>query len=243
MKTSFAVCGAALAATGLLGAGLTGCSTKTDNSANTAISAEDLQQRITDQLTQDGNAPKSVTCNGQLVGEVGKTTTCAVALSDTNSVEANVTVTSVAGSDVSFDLTPSLTKEQLQTAVMGIENAQTVTCESGLDGAVGDTANCEVTANGVTAKRVPTVEDVSGLMIDLGVIPVVPKEKIQEVLLQRLNADGTPAETVDCVDDVMARPGTSVECVAVTGDQKQGYDVSVTTLEGDNVGIEYKTGP
>jgi len=245
MKTSVAACGAALAVAGLLGAGLTGCSTKAsmETSTTSAIGAQDLQKKITDQLTEAGNAPKSVTCSDELVAEVGKSTTCDAVFSDVNSVQAKVTVTSVKDSDVSFELSPSLTKEQLEKAVSAIDDTQAATCESGLDGAVGATANCEVTVDGVAAKRAVAVEGVDGLQLDLGVVPVVPKEKLQEVLLQKLNADGTPAETVECVDDVMAKAGTFVECVAVTGDQKRGYEVTVTTIEGDNIDVEYKDAP
>lgn len=243
MKTSVAACGAALTVAGLLGAGLTGCSAKVETSAKSAVSAEDLQKKVTDQLTEAGNAPKSVTCDGELVAEVGKSTTCDAVFSDVNSVQAKVTVTAVKDSDVSFELSPSLTKEQLEKAISAMGDTQSATCDSGLDGAVGATANCEITVNGVVSKNVAEVDGVDGLQLDLGVIPVVPKEKVQEVLMQKLNADGSPAETVECVDDAMAKAGTFVECVAVTGDQKKGYEVTVTTIEGDNIDVEYKDAP
>ena len=236
MKTSVAASCAALA---LLGAGLTGCSVKVEKS----VSVEDLQKQITDQLTEAGNAPKSVTCDGDLVGEVGKSTNCAVVFSDTNSVEAKVTATAVDGSTVSFELSPSLTKEQLEKAVSGMASTPTVTCDSGLEGAVGATANCEVTVEGAASKRIVTVDGVNGLQMDLSVTQILPRQQIEEVLMQKLNADGTPAETVECVDDVVAKTGTSVECVAVTGNEQQGYDVTVTTVEGDNVNFDYKAQP
>ncbi len=229
--------GAALAIAGLLGAGLSGCS------STPSLSAADLQKRLADQQAEAGDPPQSVTCNGDLVGEVGKTTICDVVFSETNSVEATVTATGVDGSDVSFDVSPSVTKEQLEKGVSGNDDAQAVTCDSGLEGAVGASANCEVTVDGVTAKQVIVVENVNGLEMDVATFPVVPREKVQEVLLQKLNADGTPAETVECVDDVTARAGTFGECVAVTGDQKQGYDVTVTNIDGDNVEIEYQNSP
>lgn len=243
MKTSVAACGAALTVAGLLGAGLTGCSAKVETSTKSAVSAEDLQKKVTDQLTAAGNAPKSVTCDGELVAEVGKSAMCDAVFSDVNSVQAKVTVTAVQGSELSFELSPSLTKEQLEKAISAMGDTQSATCESGLDGAVGATAKCEVTVNGVVSKSVAEVDGIDGLQLDLGVIPVVPKEKVQEVLMQKLNADGSPAETVECVDDAMAKAGTFVECVAVTGDQKKGYEVTVTTIEGDNVDVEYKDAP
>jgi hypothetical protein len=239
MRTNVAAFGAAVIAAGLIGAGLTGCSAKGEPNAAKPMSAADLQTRLTEQLTEAGNPPESVNCKDELVAEVGKSTTCDVVFSDTNSVEAKVTTTEVDESGVSFDLSPSLTKKQLEKGVSGLTNATAVSCDSGLDGAIGETTTCEVTVDGVVSKRVAAIDGVNGLMMDLSVVPVVPKEQLQELLIQRLNADGTPAETVECVSDATDKPGTSVECVAVTGDEKRGYDVSVTTIEGDNVGIEY----
>lgn len=239
MRTSVAACGAAVVAVGLIGAGLTGCSAKVETKVTKSVSAADLQSKLTEQLTEAGNPPESVSCKDELVGEVGKSTMCDVVFSDTNSVEATVTTTEVDDSGISFDLSPSLTKEQLEKGVSGLTNATAVSCDSGLEGAIGETTTCEVTIDGVVSKRVAAIDGVNGLQMDLSVVPVVPKEQLQEILMQRLNADGTPAETVECASDATDKPGTSVECVAVTGDEKRGYDVSVTTIEGDNVGIDY----
>lgn len=239
MRTSVAAFGAAVVAAGLIGAGLTGCSSKDETRDAKPMSAADLQTKLTEQLTEAGNPPESVTCKDELPAVVGKSTTCDVVFSATNSVEATVTTAEVDESGPSFDLSPSLTKEQVEKAVSGLTNATAASCDSGLAGAIGETTTCEVTIDGVVSKRVAAIDGVDGLQMDLSAVPVVPKEQLQEILMQRLNADGTPAETVECVSDAMAKSGTSVECVAVTGDEKRGYDVSVTTVEGDNVGIDY----
>jgi len=239
MRTSVAAFGAAVVAAGLIGAGLTGCSSKDETRDAKPMSAADLQTKLTEQLTEAGNPPESVTCKDELPAVVGKSTTCDVVFSATNSVEATVTTAEVDESGPSFDLSPSLTKEQVEKAVSGLTNATAASCDSGLAGAIGETTTCEVTIDGVVSKRVAAIDGVDGLQMDLSAVPVVPKEQLQEILMQRLNADGTPAETVECVSDAMAKSGTSVECVAVTGNEKVGYDVSVTTIEGDNVGIDY----
>lgn len=68
MKTTRIAAGAAaLAAAGLLGAALSGCSAKVETSKGVpSVSAENLQQSLTEQLTKAGNAPKSVHCKTDL---------------------------------------------------------------------------------------------------------------------------------------------------------------------------------
>ena len=85
--------------------------------------------------------------------------------------------------------------------------------------------------------------DPDKLGLELSVFMLLPKEQVQEVLMQELSADGTPVETVECVEDVAAKVGSVVECVTVTGDQQQGYDVTVVEAEGDNVNFDYKAKP
>lgn len=232
---------AALAALGLLGAGLSGCSSKVETPK--AISASDLQKRLTDQFAGLKTPPKSVTCKDDLAAQVGKTAGCEVALGDDNSVQAMVTVTSVNGSDVQYDIMPTYTKDELAKVVSGMLPNSTVTCATGIEGKIGATAQCDATRDGVDSRRVLLVDNVSDLTIDMSMKRLWPKEKVQEVLMQRLNADGTPAETVMCVDGVIGKTGQNVECAAVTGNQKKGYVVTVTTVEDDNFGIDYKDVP
>lgn len=218
-----------------------GCSAKVETSKS--ISAADLQKKLTDQFADSKTPPKSVTCKDELVAEVGKTASCEVALNDTDHVQAVVTVTSVSGSDVQYDIMPAYTKEELAKAVSGMVADSTVTCATGLEGKIGATAQCDLTRDGVDSKRVLEVDGISGLEMDVSMKRLWPKEKVQEVLMQRLNADGSPAETVECVDGVIGKTGQNVECAAVTGNEKKGYVVTVTTVEDDNFGIDYQDVP
>lgn len=229
---------AALAAVGLLGTACSG-SGKVESKSAPSISAADLQKQIADQFAGTDTRPKSITCSQDLVGEVGKTASCDVVFSDTNSVEA--VVKSKGGTD--FDISPALTKDQLAKAVSELASTPTVTCDSGLAGNVGEMATCEVTVNGQASKQAVMVDGVNGLQLDLSMAQLVPKERVQEVLMQKLAADGKPVETVDCVSDAPAKLGSAVECVTVTGSEKKGYDVTVTTVEGDNVDLDYKDKP
>ena len=234
---------AAVTAIGLLGAGLAGCSAKVETKSSAAISAADLQKRLTEQFAGFTNPPKSVSCKDDLAAEVGKSSSCDVVLADSSTVEAVATVTGVKGSDLSYDIMPALTKEQLAQSVSTMAGASSVTCASGIEGKIGATAQCDTILNGVDSKRVLQVDGVNGLDLDVSMKKMWPKEKVQEILLQKLNADGTPVETVECVDGVVGKTGANVECATVTGNQKKGYIVTVTTFDDDNLGIDYKDAP
>jgi hypothetical protein len=242
LKTNIAACCGAVAVAGLL---LSGCSAKVETSTTKSVSADQLQTNLTERLTQGGVPPKSVSCKGDLVGEVGKTSRCDVMFSETNSLEAIVTATAVEGSDISYELTPAMTKDQVEKAVAGIASVASAKCDSGLDGTVGATTNCEINQDGTDSKRVAEVVKVvpDKLGIELSVFMLLPKQQVQEVLMQKLSSDGTPVETVECVDDVASKVGSVVECVAVTGDQQQGYDVTVVEAEGDTVNFDYQAKP
>lgn len=245
-KTSTIASGtAALAAVALLGAGLTGCSgsVKVGTTSAPSVSAADLQKNLTDQFASASPAPKSVTCTDDLVGEVGKKAICDVVFSDTNSVQAVVTVNSVEGSTVNYDITPALSQDQLQQAVSGLVSSPTVSCDSGLDGTVGEMSTCAVTVNGVAGKRRVTVDGVDGLEIDLTVTSVASKQQVQDLLMQKLAADGQSAEAVECVDDVVAKEGTSVECTVINGGQSQPVVVTVTSANGDIIEFDYSAKP
>ena len=228
---------------GLITAGLSGCSAKVENKAAAPMSAADLQKKLTDQFAASQTPPKSVTCSDDLAAAVGKTATCVVALNDTDSVDAVVTVTDTKGSELSYDIMPTYTKDQLATVVSEMVAGSAATCATGLEGKIGATAQCETTLDGVAAQRVLQVDNVSGLDMDVSIQRLWPKEKVQEVLMQKLNADGTPAETVECVDGVVAKTGADVECVAVTGSQKKGYVVTVTTFDETSFDLDYKDAP
>lgn len=240
-----AFCGVAAAA----GLFLSGCSVKVETSAGVSkeasVSAEDLQKDLNDRLSKAGMTVKSVTCKDDLVGEVGKTAACDVAFSDTNNVEAVFTATKVEGSTVDFDITPAMTKEQVEKAVAGMASAPSATCAAGVDGTVGASTTCEVTRDGAPTEVVTEVAkvDPAKLGLELSVFTMVPKQRVEEVLMQKLASDGTPVETVECVDDIASKVGSTVECVTVTGNDRQGYDVTVSEAQGDTVNFDYKAKP
>jgi len=248
-RTTNAVAGVAgVAVAALLGAALSGCSgsakdetgtkaTESTGAAKSAVSAADLQEQLTDRLGGDGLPVDSITCEGDLPAEIGATTRCDVKFTETSDIEAIVTATDSEGG---YDLTPAMTKAQLEKAVTEISSAQSASCADGLDGMLGASTECQLTSGGTTVTQVAEVADVDAatLGMEISLYAIVPQQQVEELLMQRLGADGQPVETVECVGDASTKQDGNVECVAVTGDQQQGYVVTVTDAEGD-VAIDY----
>lgn len=152
-------------------AAVTGCGLDVGRDAPT-VDRVALQNDIAKRLAEAGQPPQSVTCQEDLVGEVGRTAHCDVVMSDVNSFAPVVTVTSVDGDRVDYELTPALSRAQLEQAVarLVLEKSpgpvDSVTCESGLAGTVGAVAYCDVDAAGVRARRAVKVTEVSGLTLN-----------------------------------------------------------------------------
>lgn len=231
---------AAFAAAGLLAGGLAGCAAK-DTSPQT-LSAADLQNKMMEQFADTSMPPKSVVCKNGLTLETGQTATCDVTLADSTGVEAVATVNMDSGT-ADYTIEPALTKDQVAQLITSTDPAMSATCDAGLPSTVGATVQCEATVNGTMTKRAVTVDGVDGLQIDTSVHRLWPKEQVQELLLQKLNADGKPVETVVCEADVVGKPGSAVECAAVTGSEKKGYVVTLTTIEQDSFDIDYTDAP
>jgi hypothetical protein len=78
-------------------------------SGTATVSADDVEQQISDQLAAEvGTAPDSVTCPGELAAEVGTSMTCELTAGE-DTLPVTVTVTSVEGSTVNFDIQVSET--------------------------------------------------------------------------------------------------------------------------------------
>jgi hypothetical protein len=75
---------AVLAAAGLLCCALSGCSVNGGGLNVPTVSRTALQQDIAQRLADAGEKPESVTCQQDLVGEVGTTAHCEVVVSASN---------------------------------------------------------------------------------------------------------------------------------------------------------------
>jgi hypothetical protein len=151
-----------------VGALVSGCDANVGIDGTPAVGKDALQTDIGARLAKAGEQPQSVTCKEALVGEVGKTTRCEVVMSATNSFEPVITVTGVDGSAINYEMSPAVSKEQLEKAVsrLVIDAARvqvaSVSCESGLEGKVGATSHCDVDAGGVKLRRTVEVNSIEG---------------------------------------------------------------------------------
>lgn len=245
LTNSARLLGAALAAAALTGGALTGCSFNM-STGKPVVDKGALQKDISERMEKAGQKPQSVTCKDDLPGEVGKTTRCEVVMSETNAFEPIATVTKVEGTTVSYDLSPAVSKEQLQKAVANLisESSSTkvdsVTCDSGLEGKEGAQAECEVTAGSVTITRTVDVTKVDGLLINFSLIPVLSQEQAQDSLLDQLEAKlGQRPDSADCSGNLEGKPGNTIDCTVVAGSETQDFTLTVTGVDGDTINYNF----
>ncbi len=155
---------------------MSGCSSSVGGGTPT-VSKDDLQNDISARLARGGDKPTSVTCDGPLIGEVGKSTRCDVVLSPTNQFQPVVTVTKVDETTVSYEVAPAMSKEQLQDymSMWDFDNGvqtRSVSCRSGLDGSPGAVTYCDSDAVTGMLRHKVEVTAVDNLMMKLAVVPV-----------------------------------------------------------------------
>jgi hypothetical protein len=152
------------AAGGLMaGAGACSCSIGTSSHA---VSKNDVAQQITSKLTDAaGNKPDSVSCPSDLEAKVGAQLNCTMKVKK-QTFNVNVTVTSVNGSDVKFDMVETVDKDQVASIISDKLTPRLggkpdpVTCPDNLKGVQGATLRCQLTSNGDTYGVNLTVTDV-----------------------------------------------------------------------------------
>lgn len=93
-------------ATLAMGAVLVGCSGSVHvGSADPEMSAEKVAALVSEKLASTTGQPKpDIACPGDLVGKVGTTMRCKLTANDGSTLGVTVTVTSVDGDQINFDL-------------------------------------------------------------------------------------------------------------------------------------------
>lgn len=236
----------ALGAVVLSGSALSACSFNFSAGGKPTVAKTELQKDISERLEKAGQKPESVTCKDDLEGEVGKTTRCEVALSPTNTFEPIVTVTKVEGTTISYDMTPAVSKEQLEKSVSSLVSdasgatVDSVTCDSGLEGKKGAEAHCDVTVGGTTMQRTVDVTKVDGLLMNFTLIPVLPKDQVQESLLGQLAEQlGERPDSAECSENLEGKPGNTIDCTVVAGSESQEFTLTVNSVDGDRINYSY----
>lgn len=135
------------AAIGLVAsAGACSCSVTSSRS----VSKSDVAAQITAKMTDAaGNKPESVTCPDDLPAKVGAELDCEMKVKD-QTFNVNVTVTSVEGSNVKFDMVETVDKNQVAhiisdrlTQQFGVRPDE-VNCPDNLKGVEGATLRCQL---------------------------------------------------------------------------------------------------
>jgi hypothetical protein len=130
------------AAVGLM-ASAGACSCSIGSSSSHAVSKSDVAGQISSKMTDAaGNKPESVTCPNDLPAKVGAQLDCTMKVKG-QTYGVSVTVTSVNGSDVKFDMVEKVGKSQIASDVTakltdGVGNKpDSVTCPDDLLAKVG----------------------------------------------------------------------------------------------------------
>ncbi len=135
------------AAVGLVAsAGACSCSIGSSHS----VSKSDVASQITSKMTDAaGNKPDSVTCPNDLPAKVGAQLNCEMKVKD-QTFNVNVTVTSVEGSNVKFDMVETVDKNQVARVISDKLTQQVgvrpdaVNCPDNLKGVEGATLRCQL---------------------------------------------------------------------------------------------------
>jgi hypothetical protein len=143
------------AAAGLM-ASVGACSCSVGTSSSHAVSKSDVASQITAKMTDAaGNKPDTVTCPGDLPAKVGAQLNCEMKVKD-QTFNVNVTVTSVDGSNVKFDMVETVDKDQVASIISAKLTQQvgskpeSVTCPDNLKGVEGATLRCQLQDSGKT---------------------------------------------------------------------------------------------
>ncbi|QLL09023.1 DUF4333 domain-containing protein [Mycobacterium vicinigordonae] len=152
MVRTFMVSGAAVGLLASVGA----CSCSIGSKSASAVSKKDVEGQISAKMTDaNGSKPSSVSCPSDLPAKVGAQTDCVMTVKD-EKYNVNVTVTSIDGSNVKFDMVETVDKDEVAHIISDKlyqqvgDRPESVTCPENLKGSVGATMRCELKDNAKT---------------------------------------------------------------------------------------------
>ncbi|CAM3189957.1 hypothetical protein BST27_15575 [Mycobacterium intermedium] len=122
------------------------CSVSTSKSVSQAEVSDQIAEKLTD---PEGNKPEEVSCPGDLEAKVGAQLNCKMKVKGVT-YDVNVTVTSVEGKDVKFDMVKTRDKDEVAQAISDQlleqvgQRPDSVTCPENLKGLEGATIRCQL---------------------------------------------------------------------------------------------------
>ncbi len=144
------------------------------SSGTPSVSKKDVESQIITKMTgADGKKADSVTCPENLAGQKGAEINCTMKVGDKTST-VNVTVTSIEGEQVKFDMVQTIDKDQVAKQIseeLGQQfgtKPETLTCPENLKGTEGATLRCELKDSGQTYGVTVTVNKVDGSDVNYG---------------------------------------------------------------------------
>lgn len=226
---------------GLLG--VSGCSFGSNSRAS--VSAAELQKSLVAKLAEAGTPSTWVNCGKDLPGRVGATSRCDVSFDQANSITAILTTTEVKGDNVTWEITrPEMTKDQVAKRVAGLWQTDAITCSSGLDGNIGDWAQCDVAKDGVPMTQTLEVKAVQGLSLDITPTLAIQKQPAEDFLRSRLTPpEAQPLESVTCPGDLVGTTGTTMDCTVSIGGRQETYTLSISDAGNGTVSFALATPP
>jgi len=142
-----------------------------------ALSQRQLEQEVT-RLVVDGGSPADtvVSCQSGLLGQAGAVAQCDVRAAG-SFLRRTAQVSSVEGLTMKFDLVPLLTQAEVENSLLDElathlgRRPESAVCGGNLEGRIGNTVDCTVTAAGERADLTLTVTAVDGTKIDYSYAP------------------------------------------------------------------------
>jgi Domain of unknown function (DUF4333) len=146
---------------------VSGCSFSASTSQEKAVDKADVADQIGTKVNEKaGHKPQSVTCPGDLKAAVGASLDCQMT-DNGQTYGVNVTVTSVDGNKVNFDIVETVNKDDVAKQISDQLTQQfgrtpDVTCPDNLKGDLGATTRCQLQDQGSTYGVTVTVTSVEG---------------------------------------------------------------------------------
>lgn len=160
------ISGGILVAVAATSMAVAGCSFSVGSNQDKSVAKSDVADQISNKVSEKaGHKPQSVTCPDDLKATVGASLDCHMTY-DGQTYGVNVTVTSVDGSKVNFDIVETVNKDDVaksiseQLAQQFGRTPDNVTCPNDLKGDPGATLRCHLTDQGSTYGVTVTVNSV-----------------------------------------------------------------------------------